>query len=58
MNNLRKYGVSFDEDRYLRLGHGKSDRILVVSHTDRNERIRLISARLATPRERKVYENG
>jgi len=31
-------------------------RILVVSHTDEDARIRLISARKATPRERRFYE--
>ena len=30
--------------------------VLVVSHTDREDRNRIISARKATPRERKTYE--
>ena len=33
-------------------------RILVVSHTDRGDRIRIISAREATRREQKGYEDG
>ncbi|PYQ40023.1 MAG: hypothetical protein DMF77_19665 [Acidobacteria bacterium] len=35
-----------------------SARILVVAHTDRGEAVRLISARAATPSERKFYEQG
>jgi hypothetical protein len=31
-------------------------RLLMVSHTDRGNRIRIISARELTPRERKTYE--
>jgi len=33
-------------------------RILVISHTYRNEKVRIISARLVTKRERKFYEHG
>jgi uncharacterized DUF497 family protein len=31
-------------------------RLLIIAHTDRNETIRIISARPATPRERIFYE--
>ena len=44
------------EDRYLTYGHSDSGRLLVVSHTDRDERIRIISARPMTRKERKQYE--
>ena len=44
------------EDRYLIFGVSKNGRYLVVSYTERDERIRLISARTMTPRERKAYE--
>ena len=47
---------SADEDRYLIFGCSKAGRYLVVSYTERNERIRLISARTMTPRERTAYE--
>ena len=47
---------SDDEDRFLTFGHSKSKRLLVISHTDRGEYTRIISARTATRRERKQYE--
>ena len=49
---------SEDELRYLTIGSAVSGRILVVAHTDRGEAVRLISARSATPSERKFYEQG
>lgn len=47
---------SFDEERLILLGLSQRGRLLVVVHTERGEAIRLISARLAMPRERKTYE--
>src|SRR5437868_3527374 len=47
---------SDDEDRFLTFGHSIQGRLLVVSHTDRNDRTRIISARQATRRERRQYE--
>ncbi len=44
------------EYRYLIFGLSDSGKHLVVSYTERDERIRLISARELTPRERKAYE--
>ena len=32
--------------------------LLVISHTERSDEIRLINARLATRQERKIYESG
>ncbi len=49
---------SEDEDRFVLLGHSENNRLVVVIHTDRNNRIRIISARLATGKERKRYEEG
>lgn len=49
---------SDDEDRYLTFGFSNLGRILVVSHTDREERTRIISARIASRRERGIYEQG
>lgn len=49
---------SDDEDRFLTFGHSTDGRLLVVSHTDRGDRIRIISARETTRRERKQYEEG
>jgi uncharacterized DUF497 family protein len=45
------------EDRMILIGHS-GDRLLVVSFTERQGRIRLISARRATPRERDDYEQA
>lgn len=49
---------SLDEQRYLTMGSSPSGRILVVAHADRGEAVRLISARQATPSERRFYEQG
>ena len=49
---------SFDEERFLIVGYSTQQRVLVVTHTHRGERIRIISARGATPRERKSHEEG
>jgi uncharacterized protein len=47
---------SEDERRYLIFGVSKGGKYLVVSYTERGDRIRLISARPMTSRERKAYE--
>jgi uncharacterized DUF497 family protein len=49
---------SMQEERYLTMGLSSSQRLLVVSHTDRGGVIRIISARKANKRERKDYEDG
>jgi len=49
---------SEDEKRYLTFGLSKQKRLLVVSHTERGSRTRIISARLMTGKERKIYEDG
>lgn len=49
---------SIDEARQIAFGVSSAGRLLVVSHTERGERIRIISARLATRSERKLYEEG
>ena len=49
---------SDEEDRFDTLGESSSGRLLVVVSTDRGETIRIISARVATRRERKNYEEG
>lgn len=48
---------SHDESRFVILGLSYQLRPLVVVHTDRGDRIRIISARLATSAERKRYES-
>ncbi|MCZ7573324.1 MAG: BrnT family toxin [Ardenticatenaceae bacterium] len=49
---------SEDEDRYVIIGQSARGRLLVVVHTIRGDDIRIISARVATPAERKDYEEG
>ncbi len=49
---------SIGEFRFLTTGLSGSQRFLVVSHTERNGEIRLISAPLATRQERRSYESG
>jgi hypothetical protein len=46
------------ENRFLLIGISFERRILTVVHVERGERIRIISARAATPRERRDYEQG
>jgi uncharacterized DUF497 family protein len=45
-----------DEDRYITLGMAKNGRLLFVSHADRGDRVRIISAREASKQERNSYE--
>ena len=47
---------SIDEQRNLIFGGSKQGKHLVVSYTESGDRIRLISARQMTARERKAYE--
>ncbi len=47
---------SADEQRFLTIGASAMGRLLVVAHTEGNETIRIISARPATPSERRFYE--
>ena len=47
---------SLEENRFILLGLSNQGRLLVISHSDRGDKIRLISARLATSKERKYYE--
>ena len=49
---------SGDEHRYLIIGQSTAGRLLIVSYTERDGIIRLISARELTSSERKVYEEG
>jgi len=49
---------SVQEHRFLTFGLSKDGRLLVVSHTGRSNRTRIISSRLMTRNERKIYEEG
>jgi len=46
------------ETRFVTIGASQRGRRLVVAHTERNDTIRIISARRATRREREFYEQG
>lgn len=47
---------SQDEHRFLTFGLSQFNKLLIVAHTDRNGKIRIISARAMTKHERKIYE--
>jgi uncharacterized protein len=47
---------SHGEGRFIMVGESSAGRTLVVVHTHHGESVRMISARKATPRERKDYE--
>lgn len=47
---------SFEEQRFVTIGESADQDILVVVHTQRDTRIRIISAREATRKERRDYE--
>ncbi len=47
---------STEERREIIIGHDQKNRLLLVSFTERNQTIRLISARPATKKEQKNYE--
>jgi uncharacterized DUF497 family protein len=49
---------SLDERRFVTFGMSSSGRLLVVSHVEHNDVIRIISARSATRGERRLYEEG
>lgn len=49
---------SVDEHRYLIIGTSSAGQLLIVSYTERDDAVRLISARKVTLSERKAYEEG
>ena len=46
------------EERYINIGLSVKNRVLVLIHTERQSKIRIISCRKATARERRHYEEG
>ena len=46
---------SSDENRMLTIGYTNRQRLIIVAHTDRDERVRIISAREVTAAERRDY---
>jgi len=49
---------SITEERYVTFGVSGKGRLVVVSHTEKDEAIRIISARKASKGERELYEEG
>jgi hypothetical protein len=49
---------SEEEDRFILIGNSVDNRLLVVVHTGRKDKIRIISARKATKHERNQYEEN
>jgi len=47
---------SFDELREIIIGHSQRNRLLIISFTERQNSIRIISARQTTRKEREDYE--
>jgi hypothetical protein len=47
---------SDEEDRFILIGNSYKNRLLVIVHLERANKIRIISARKATKKERKQYE--
>ncbi len=46
------------EARFLSVGRSANARLLVVAYTEREDKIRIIHARIAAPKERRAYESG
>ena len=49
---------SIGEERWLMFGFSRRTRVLAIIFTQRRGKYRIISARLATRRERKIYDEG
>jgi uncharacterized protein len=49
---------SIREQRFITIGRSRALRVIIVSHTERGDNIRIISARKTTRKERKYYEEG
>jgi uncharacterized DUF497 family protein len=49
---------SEDEERQMTFGQSLQRRLIVVSHTKREDRTRIINARLMDRNERVIYEEG
>ena len=52
---IRDPDHSVDEYRILTTGYSNRQRLIIVAHTDRDDRIRIITAREVTAAERRDY---
>ena len=55
---LPDIGSSETEERYVNIGLSAKGRVLVLIHTERQGKIRIITCRKATASERRYYEEG
>jgi uncharacterized DUF497 family protein len=49
---------SVSEERFVTFGVSEGGRLLVVAHTEKDDTIRIISAREASKGEKRIYEEG
>jgi uncharacterized protein len=49
---------STNEERYISIGISNKNRVLMVAHTERKDKVRIISARKATDNEKKFYQEA
>lgn len=49
---------SIGKDRFITIGRSIDDKLIVVVHIDRDDTVRIISARKATRNEKRKYERG
>ncbi|MBU1356383.1 MAG: BrnT family toxin [Candidatus Edwardsbacteria bacterium] len=49
---------SREESRFLTIGLSNRGRLLVIAHTDRGDKVRIISARIAAKLEKRYYEEN
>lgn len=47
---------SINESRFITIGLSSMNNIIILSHTDRGDKIRIISARRVTRKEQRFYE--
>lgn len=47
-----------DAERFVLIGRSQRGRVLFVVSAERGERIRIVSARRASPSQRRMYEHG
>lgn len=49
---------SINESPFITIGLSAANQMIILSHTDRDERIRIINARKTTRKEQRLYEEG
>ena len=48
---------SAGEERFITVGQSNVGRLLMIAHTEREDRVRIVSARTLTAKEKRAYEN-